>query len=190
MDTFLLLVGLAIFASGAAMYLAHAAQHEPRWVAGSIFVPFIVPLYYRRHWEELQLAGLLQAAGLAMTLAGVFMLVFEPEKPSSFVDRDGTQMSSRKDGYSGFVDSDRALTLLTRHGPGTSAAGRMHGRQFTPDRVELIDGVLRLRQGYSFVPELEVAVFLGDVTETRGRLKRVCGAISERCAGSPFVLDE
>ena len=66
MSTFLLLVGLAMFISGAAMYMAHAARHDPRWVAGSIFMPVVVLLYYRRHWDELWMGALVQAAGLVM----------------------------------------------------------------------------------------------------------------------------
>lgn len=172
MDSFLLLVGLAIFCTGAAMYLAHAAQHEPRWVAGSLLMPLMVPLYYRRHWDDLQLAGLLQAAGLAMGLAGGFMILFEEEVPRHFTGRDSV-LSSQGPGYSGFVDSDRALLLLARHGSGTQVSGRLSGTAFVPDRVELIDGVLRLRQGHGFVPDLEVAVFLGESAQVPGRLKRV-----------------
>lgn len=169
MEAFLLLVGLALFITGAAMYLVHASQHEPRWVAGSLLMPLIVPMYYRRHWDDLQLAGLLQAAGLAMSVAGGLMIAFQPELPES----QGGVWKSGGATHAGFVDSERALMLLARQGPGTDVAGRLHGAPFRPDRVELIDGVLRLRTGRGFVPDLEVAVLLNVSVQEMGRLKRV-----------------
>jgi hypothetical protein len=175
MEKFLLLVGLSVLAAGGAMYLAHASRHEPRWVIGSLLVPFIIPLYYRRHWEDLQLAGLLQAAGLAMALSGLFIAMFEPDQQRSYTLRDGVTFSSRASGYAGFVDSERSLTLLSRQGPGVTVAGRLHGRAFQPDRVELIDGVLRLSEGFSFYPDREVAVLLGEIAPGKSRIKKIVG---------------
>lgn len=177
MSAFLLLVGLTLFISGGAMYMAHAARHEPRWIVASMLLPVMVPLYYRRHWDELQIAGLLQSSGLVMALAGGLMLAFQAAPAGeSGTSRDGTVFSSSKSqGYAGFVDSSRALRLLAKLGPGVAVAGRLNGSAFNPDRVELIDGVLRLSQGRGFIPDHEIAIILGDIELKDGRLKRVIG---------------
>lgn len=174
MSTFLLLVGLAMFISGAAMYMAHAARHDPRWVAGSIFMPVVVLLYYRRHWDELWTGALVQAAGLVMAVAGLFMMFFQSAQPDGLLDAGrGTVQSGVMAGQSsGFVDSERALKLLVRQGPGTRLQGRIHGQDFEPDRVDLIDGVLRMRQGGGFFPEREIAIVFGDAAVLGERIKR------------------
>lgn len=174
MSTFLLLVGLALFVSGAAMYMAHAARHDPRWVAGSIFMPPVVLLYYRRHWDDLRIAALVQAAGLAMAIAGALMLAFQSVRPEgTLVTRGGEPFSGKlSDHGSGFVDSERALKLLVQQGPGKRLEGRVHGRPFRPDRVELIDGVLRLREGAGFFPDREIAIVLGEDSLGDEQIKR------------------
>jgi len=177
MSAFLLLVGLTLFISGAAMYFAHAARNEPRWIAGSLLLPVVVPIYYRRHWDDLQLAGLLQSAGLVMALSGGLMLVYQDAQSSVPAGAPGGALfsSKRAQTHSGFVDSERALRLLSRQGPGVAVFGRLHGEVFRPDRVELIEGMLRLREGNSFVPDREVALFLGEDLPVNARIKRVLG---------------
>ncbi len=186
MSTFLLLVGLAMFISGAAMYMAHAARHDPRWVAGSVFMPVVVLLYYRRHWEDLWVAALVQAAGLVMAVSGLLMLFFQSTQPDGLLEAGhGSVESGVMAGQSsGFVDSERALKLLVRQGPGTRLQGRIHGEGFVPDRVDLIDGVLRMRQGGGFFPEREIAVVFGDEAMPGERLKR---AVSPQQSDAPEV---
>lgn len=178
MSTFLLLVGLSLFVSGAAMYLAHAARHDPRWVAGSLFFPFVVPLYYRRNWDELYAAGLLQSAGLAMAAAGVLMLLFQSARPDGLVTADTGELFSSVAAHqdSGFVDSERALKLLVRHGPGTPVSGRVHGQRFHPDRVEFVDNTLRLTEGATFLPDREIAIRFPEGSIDSGvQVKRAIG---------------
>lgn len=159
MSEFLLLVGLALFISGGAMYFVHAYQHDSRWVVSSVLFPFVVPLYYRRNWDDLQVAALVQSAGLAMTVSGALMLTFQSDRPEGLVSqRDSALTAGVKESYSGFVDSERALKLLIRHGPGTPLSGRLNGEDFTPDRVELIDNTLRLIKGRPYWPEREIEV--------------------------------
>lgn len=159
MSVFLLLVGLALFLSGAAMYFAHAARNEPRWIASSVLFPFVVPLYYRRHWNELYMAAFVQSTGLAMAVAGGLMLAFQADRPAGLVEqRSGLLSASTRVSDSGFVDSERAMQLLVRHGPGTPLAGRVHGHVFKPDRVEFINDTLRLIEGPQFRPVREIAI--------------------------------
>lgn len=159
MSVFLLLVGLALFLSGAAMYFAHAARNEPRWVLSSLLFPFVVPLYYRRHWNELYMAAFVQSTGLAMSLAGGLMLAFQADQPAGLVEQhSGLLSASARVSDSGFVDSDRAMHVLVRHGPGTPLAGRVHGHAFDPDRVEFINDTLRLIEGPQFRPVREIAI--------------------------------
>lgn len=159
MSVFLLLVGLALFVSGAAMYFAHAARNEPRWIVSSLVFPFVVPLYYRRHWNELYMAAFVQSTGLAMAVAGGLMLAFQADRPAGLVAQHGGLLSSSaRVSDSGFVDSERAMQLLVRHGPGTPLAGRLHGHAFAPDRVEFINDTLRLIEGPQFRPVREIAI--------------------------------
>lgn len=159
MSVFLLLVGLALFVSGAAMYFAHAARNEPRWVVSSLLFPFVVPLYYRRHWNELYMAAFVQSTGLAMAVAGGLMLAFQGDRPAGLVEQhSGLLSSSARVSDSGFVDSERAMQLLVQHGPGTPLAGRLRGQVFNPDRVEFINDTLRLIEGPQFRPVREIAV--------------------------------
>lgn len=158
MSEFLLLLGLTLFVSGAAMYLAHAYRHDPRWVVSSLLFPFAVPLYYRRHWSELQVAGFVQCAGLAMAVSGALMLAFQSDRPEGLLkDADSVLTAGASESDSGFVDSERALNLLVRHGPGTPLSGRLNGVRFVPDRVELINDTLRLIKGRAYWPEREIA---------------------------------
>lgn len=173
MTTFLLLLGATVLGTGGVMYFTHAARHDSRWVTGSLLFPFVVPIYYRRHWEDLRVAALLQASGLVMVLAGSLIHVFGSVKPEGVnnVGEPGfTSAGIRHTG--GFVDSERALKLLVGDGRTSALAGRVRGASFHPDRVELIDGVLRMSQGGGFFPEREIAIHLGDVDFTvRERVK-------------------
>ncbi|MFZ5723321.1 MAG: hypothetical protein ACOY33_06635 [Pseudomonadota bacterium] len=175
MSTFLLLVGLALFISGAAMYFAHASRHDPRWVGGSLLFPFVVPMYYRRHWDDLYIAAFLQSAGLVMTISGALMLVFQSNRPEGLVEdeRGAIHSLAASAHHSGFVDSARALQLLSRNGAGTPVSGRVHGQPFVPDRVEFIDNTLRLIEGREFLPEREIAIrFSDDSIDIESEVKR------------------
>lgn len=160
MIMFLVLVGLALFAGAAAMSIAYAARHDPRWIAGTLLFPVIIPLYYRRHWDELHVAAMVQAAGLVMIVAGVLIIQFRGSIPDGLASAPGGELAyapdSRQQG--GFVDSERALKLLVAHRESRALSGRLSGRPFRPDRVELIDGVLRLSEGRAFFPEREIAI--------------------------------
>lgn len=187
MSTFLLLVGLALFVGGAAMYFAHAAKNDSRWIVGSIFFPPVVFLYYRRHWDELWQAGLLQSSGLIMAVAGALMMLFQSTQPGGMMYGNGAGIfSSTSVGQNtDFVDSERAQKLLIRHGPGQRVEGRVHGDVFRPDRVELLDGVLRLREGTGFFPRREIAVFFAETLNADdGRIKQV---ISPQAGNAPEV---
>jgi hypothetical protein len=167
MTSFYLLFGLAVFAAGAAMYVAHASRHEPRWVAASFFFPFVVPLYYRRHWDDLRIAALLQAGGLAMIVAGGLMVAVQLSSAPSTLDgggfpADGGAMRS------GFVDSEEALQLLVRQERERVLGGRVASGSFRLTRAELLNGVLRFIEGDGTYPDREVAVFLGDRVRNLG----------------------
>jgi hypothetical protein len=167
MTSFYLLFGLAIFAAGAAMYVAHASRHEPRWVAASFFFPFVVPLYYRRHWDDLRLAAMLQAGGLAMIVAGGLMVAVQLSSAPSTLEgggfpADGGAMRS------GFVDSEEALQLLVRQERERMLGGRVAGGKFRLSRAELLNGVLRFIEGDGTYPDREVAIFLGDGARSLG----------------------
>lgn len=43
---------------------------------------------------------------------------------------------------------------------GAKASGKIHGREFTPDKVQLERGILTLSQGNDFFPDLAVKIFL------------------------------
>jgi hypothetical protein len=49
--------------------------------------------------------------------------------------------------------------------PATPASGRLAGKPFTPDRVELEGDQLIFRQGKDFFPDLSVEIFLGEKTK-------------------------
>lgn len=167
MTSFYLLFGLAVFAAGAAMYVAHASRHEPRWVAASFFFPFVVPLYYRRHWDDLRVAALLQAGGLAMIVAGGLMVAVQVSSlPSTTAGGGFSDQAGSARG--GFVDSEEAMQLLVRQERERVLGGRVAGGTFRLSRAELLNGVLRFIEGDGTYPDREVAVFLGDRARSLG----------------------
>lgn len=56
--------------------------------------------------------------------------------------------------------------------PAAPASGRLAGRPFTPDRIELEGNKLTFRQGKDFFPDLSIDVFLDDKAPPAGTLKR------------------
>lgn len=188
MTTFLVLVGLALFAGAAAMSIAYAARHDPKWIAGTLLFPVVIPLYYRRHWEELHVAALVQAAGLVMIVAGLLITQFGAADPDGLAAAPGGELAYTPDSrqQSGFVDSERALRLLVAHRESRELSGRLHGRPFRPDRVELIDGALRLIEGRGFFPEREIAIdFSGHDIDPQARVRRT---ISPGTQAPPTVM--
>ncbi len=57
--------------------------------------------------------------------------------------------------------------------PETPVTGRLEGKAFTPDRVELEGHRLTIRQGHEFFPERSIAIDLDSKTDLREGLKRV-----------------
>jgi hypothetical protein len=53
-----------------------------------------------------------------------------------------------------------SLDLKNATFPETNAAGRLHGREFTPDRTTLEGGTFSLRQGKTWPPDLGITILL------------------------------
>lgn len=175
MTTFLVLVGVAMFAGAAAMSIAYAARHDPRWIAGTLLFPVVIPLYYRRHWEDLHVAAMVQAAGFLLLVAGLLIIQFQGRAPDGLVQAPAGELAYTPDSrqQSGFVDSERATYLQVKHRSSRGVSGRVQGRPFHPDRVELVDGVLRLVEGRGFFPDREIAIDLsGRPMELHSRVRR------------------
>lgn len=174
MTTFLIVLGTALLATGAAMYIDHARRNDPRWIAGAFVFPFVIPLYYRRHWEELYPAAFLQAAALVLLFSGGLMAFFASSSPDGlFAQASGSRIPDTTE-QSGFVGSERATRLISMRGA-RGFSGRVNGSPFNPDRVELIDGVLRLSEGtgQGFSPVREIAIDLGSQVDPSAAIRRV-----------------
>lgn len=188
MMTFFLLLGVALFVSAAAMSITYAARHDPRWIAGTFFFPFVIPLYYRRHWEDLHFAAITQAAGVVLVVAGLLAINFQQAGPEVLKPAvAGALVYEPEDRErSDFVNSERALLLLVGHRSFREVMGRLHGSAFKPDRVEMIDGVLRLSEGATFFPDREIAIDFGrEEVDFEGRFRRT---ISPDTESPPKIL--
>jgi hypothetical protein len=71
--------------------------------------------------------------------------------------------------------------------PAAPATGRLQGKPFTPDRVELEGDKLTLRSGKDFFPDQEVAILLGDKAKPADGLKLVVKPTQKWTDGIPSL---
>jgi hypothetical protein len=105
-------------------------------------------------------------------------------QPSQPLDIPG-QSSSDKAGQSG-----GPLDLAQMKIPTAPVAGKLHGEAFTPDRVELEDGFLTLRQGKDFFADLSVKIVLFDVKDEQSVAGKSYRIKPGNDFGKPHVIME
>jgi len=71
--------------------------------------------------------------------------------------------------------------------PETAATGKLRGKTFTPDRVELEGNRLSLRQGKDFFADLEISMFLSDKLKLAEGVKVVVRPTTKWTAGIPSL---
>lgn len=161
----LLIIGVTLFLVGTVV-LARTAADRGRNGLVLVF-PFTGLTYIREHWADLRLAMLARVLGTLFILAAVGILVARDprilEDPARILgaSRGATLVGSKVNDLNTFAVSEEAILLSLRNDDNPHLSGRIRGRGFVYDRVELINGVFSAQQGEGFIPDLEVRILLG-----------------------------
>ncbi len=160
----LLIIGVTLFLVGSLGLIVRFRERGKASLSVCLPLASVVPA--RECWTDTRYFVFARLLGLALVGAGVGMaiardpLVLEnPERIWGVQSRPVIAGSQRVQ-MNRFVNASDAILTAIRHDTAEELSGRIHGESFRYDRVELIDGVLSVRQGSGFLPELEVRVFL------------------------------
>jgi hypothetical protein len=160
----MLLLGVTILVLGTMALMRDAAGrgHSP--------LVFLLPLvglpYVQENWQEVWWAALLRVFGVALLLLGAGLMVARDplvlEQPSRLFGAGSNVVlaGSQRAELNTFVGSEEAILLAIRNDDNPHLTGRLNGRDFHYQRVELVDGVFSAQQGDGFIPELEVRILL------------------------------
>lgn len=164
MAAILLIIGLTLFFLGT---LALAADlHERGKSRVLAWLPLACGPHVRQNWQDTWLAALSRVIGLALIVAAVGIavardpLLLEDPRRIFGVRHEPVLAGSQQAEMNSFVNSSDAILLAIRHDRNENLTGRIHGRSFVYDRVELIGNVLTVSQGEGFLPELEARIIL------------------------------
>ena len=120
----------------------------------------------------------------AVILLGLSLLVCGQPAKAQTGATDTSSASTEKKPDGGWVEQ---LTDVTP--PKTRAAGKIHGATFTMTRAEIQQGVLSLRQGTGFFPDMEWTLFLfaQKVTDLEGHFLNIETEDIEGVKNQPHV---
>ena len=162
----LLFAGLALFLTGTLYCMREARDTDGAPAA------FLLPLaslsWVRSQWERVWWAAIVRVAGVALVLVGLGMMVVrQPEVLEDprylFISPEPEELAgSRRLDLTSYVSAEEAIRVAIREDDNPDLSGRVLGRNFIPDRVQLVDGVLSIRQGGGFFPDLEVRIRFHD----------------------------
>src|SRR5438046_1572795 len=68
----IVIIGYIVAIVGMIMILIQAFQESVIWGIGCLLVPFVALIFVAMHWEETKKGFLLQLAGVALIVVGVF----------------------------------------------------------------------------------------------------------------------
>ncbi len=162
----LLVTGLTLFCAGTLFCMRSARDNGFSPVV--FLLPFASLSLVRERWSELWWAAFARLAGVALLLLGIgILLIRDPlilEHPGR-IFAGGFQeelAGSRRVDLTSYVSAEEAIRVAIREDSDPELSGRIHGRQFSYDRVQIVDGVMSIRQGSGFLPELEVRILFPD----------------------------
>ena len=170
----LLIIGITFFLVGTLVLAQDASDRGRSWLV--VALPFTGFAYARHHWENVRAAVLLRVLGGLLIFFGVG--VFIAQRPemlthSVFVTSksDGQSLKGSKDFSAGQMAASSAVLLTNAiERDGTELAGNLSGTPFNYTRVQLIQGVLSMQQGKSFIPDIEVRILVDlDATQITKR---------------------
>lgn len=164
MAVVLLIIGLTLFLLGTLGLIVRFRERDKP--ALSVLMPMVSAPFARQCWSDVRFFVLARLLGLALVAAGIGVavardpLILEEPRRLWGVERQPYIAGSERVEMNRFVNASDAILMAIRRDTSVDLSGRIHGREFTYDRVELIDGVLSASQGTGFLPELEVRIFL------------------------------
>ena len=78
MGTALYFLGIAVMLVGGIWILVNAFKTSILWGLGSLFVPFVSLIFVIMHWADNMKPFLIQLAGVALMVCGIFMGALTP----------------------------------------------------------------------------------------------------------------
>jgi len=170
MAEWLLVAGLSLLIMATVGLVRQAAFR------GDSTLLFLIPLASLRQvqesWDSYGLLALSRVLGVVCLLAGAGLIYIQHERLTPTQAVPGQVLRGAKTpATTTFVRSPEATLLMVR-GDGQPLSGSIHGQPLSdPVRVTLINGVLSVQQGESFLPDLSVSILLGwhpeDIRERR-----------------------
>jgi hypothetical protein len=143
MEALLILGGLLLVLAGLVWLVVLAFGTSLLWGLGSLIPPFTLA-FLVRHWRVARKALMLSALGVIPLVVGLALLA--------------SQDSQR---FAAILEL-RWLEAPTEQAvaQNTQLNGALHGSPFKPQQVELLDGVLSLREGQDFYAQREIRIRL------------------------------
>lgn len=160
----LLIIGITFFLVGTLVIAQDASDRGRSWLV--VALPFTGFAYARHHWENVRVAVLLRVLGGLLIFFGIGVFIAQrPEMLTHSVfattKRDGQSLKGSKDFSAGQIAASNAVLLTNAiERDGTELAGNLAGLPFNYTRVQLIQGVLSMQQGKSFIPDVEVRILV------------------------------
>lgn len=164
MVTLLMMSGITLLGVATIWLIEHANQ---RGVAGwRLLVPFGAGTYVREYWQDVRWFALARVLGVVCILSGVGVTI--ARDPGLLTDpgkmwrsgNDGVTQGSTEAGMDEFLALKQQAGLALRGDDKRKLAGKVHGKAFSYQRVELLGGVLEAREGPDFLPLLDVRVLI------------------------------
>lgn len=160
----LMMTGITLLGVTTIWLIEHANQ---RGVAGwRLLLPFGAGSYVREYWQDVRWFALARVLGAVMVLtgAGVYLaqnpqLLTDPDQFWKTNDVVATEGSTQA-GVSEFLVLKQQAALAIRGDDKRQLSGKVHGQPFVYERVELVGGVLDMREGTNFLPLREVRVLI------------------------------
>ena len=158
----LLLAGLALFVTGTLYCMREARDTDG--APGAFLLPLASLSWVRTQWDRVRWAALCRLAGVALLVVGAAMLVLRQpevlENPRQLFAASAPQelAGSRRLDLTSYVSAEEAIRVAIREDANPELSGRVLGQDFLPERVQLVDGVLSIRQGEGFFPDMEVRI--------------------------------
>jgi hypothetical protein len=160
----LLMLGVTLLGVTTLWMIEHATH---RGFGGwRLLVPLAAGQYIREYWDDVHwiamarvFGGVLVALGIGVAIAQNPALLSQPSLAWQGTTNSPTYGSTEA-GVSEFLEMEHKALLAMGNGNDHDLSGKLHGKPFAYQRVELIDGVLDVRQGTDFLPTMDVRILV------------------------------